>query len=567
MKKLLLATLISILFLQIVNAETQIFTGKVKTDTDKAVEGGIFRFKYDESSNKVFVTTPSTNMIIDNGACKSNDLFRVCINSANFSDKNVTTYVYYYDVDVTIYKLTGSLTTSSKVVLGTLLPGEATDLTVTITNPTEFEITNIDYKQNLTSFIIKELKGCSIDQGNMIWKGSLKSKYDKICTATIIAEEAGTFSIAGDLSYFNSYETEKTTTEAATIIVLPKQLNVSRSIDKDIEVKRPFYINYSIQNRHSTEKMDISITIEIPNTIALLKEPTQLNKDLNILRRSLILDPGSFLNFSLYLEASADYNLIREKYNSAIKDIRDTLEDSISIYALEPKPIINLTSEFNELTPGQKFIVFAKLKNPSKVYDLKNIIAKLSAPYNNEIVQKLNKLMPNETYTIISNSLILPEEVGLSNVTLNLEIYYTLEEVAKSSNKSLELKVKQEQITVERTAPQPEQITATANATERPASAPSESNVTQQATTQTEMPKTEMVLTFDETKSKLSNKKALYIGISILIAMFILAVIIYKIGQGRKGNKPTTMPVSPQTPQNPNIQNQNNQNQFNQRQF
>src|SRR3989344_4064289 len=110
-----------ILFLPLTFAETKIFSGNVVTDTDKVIDGGTFRFTYDERSNKVFVQTPAGGLIVDNGACKPNDVFRVCINSANFSYKNITTYVYYYEVDTTIYKLTGSLSANSKSVLTTLL--------------------------------------------------------------------------------------------------------------------------------------------------------------------------------------------------------------------------------------------------------------------------------------------------------------------------------------------------------------------------------------------------------------------------------------------------------------
>ncbi|MBI3034878.1 hypothetical protein HYY71_01015, partial [Candidatus Woesearchaeota archaeon] len=117
MKNLIVFILMFILILQIAHAETKIFSGVVTTDSDQAIDGSTFRFKYDENSNKAFVDTPAGGLIVENGACKPNNVFRVCINRANFSYKNITTYVFYYDIDATIYKLTGSLSASSKAAL------------------------------------------------------------------------------------------------------------------------------------------------------------------------------------------------------------------------------------------------------------------------------------------------------------------------------------------------------------------------------------------------------------------------------------------------------------------
>ena len=143
MKKLIIFFSILILLLPIATAETLIFSGKVITDTDKIINNGIFRFTYDDKNNKVFAQTPAGNLIVENGFCRLNSLFKVCINRANFSYKNITTYVYYYELDLNVYKLTGSLSAASKLTPNTLLQGESSEFIMTITNPTDFEITNI----------------------------------------------------------------------------------------------------------------------------------------------------------------------------------------------------------------------------------------------------------------------------------------------------------------------------------------------------------------------------------------------------------------------------------------
>ena len=96
MKNLIIFFSLLMLLLPLAAAETKIFSGKVVTDTDKVIDGSTFKFTYDENSKKAFVQTPAGGLIVENGACKPNNIFRVCMNSANFSHKNITTYIYYY---------------------------------------------------------------------------------------------------------------------------------------------------------------------------------------------------------------------------------------------------------------------------------------------------------------------------------------------------------------------------------------------------------------------------------------------------------------------------------------
>ena len=322
-------------------AETQIFSGKVITGADKAVDGNVFRFTYDENSKKAFVQTPSGGLIVDNGACKPNNVFRVCINSANFSHKNITTYVYYYEVDTTIYKLTGSLSASSKAALASLLQNEQAEITITVANPTDFEITNIVLNYNLENFSIIEAKGCELNGNILQWKGSLQSKYDKICTAIISAGKDGKYSLSGNLSYFNGFETEKKTTDALAITILPKQLRANQLIDKNIEVKKPFYLNLSLKNAHSSEEMSGFSAITLPSHVSLIKDVPAFEKNAKVLKRSLILKLGEEINYSLYLEkTSGGQQPISLSFAYTIKGIKEEVENRTFVDVITPEPAI-----------------------------------------------------------------------------------------------------------------------------------------------------------------------------------------------------------------------------------
>lgn len=515
MKKIMFLVIL-IIFSPIAIAETEIFKGKVITDTDKLIDQKIFRFSYDERSDKIFAQTHTTSLIVENGQCKSNAAFRVCINSANFSHKNITTYQYYYHLDVIIYKLTGSLSTTSEVTSKTLLQNEPTELKITITNPTDFEITNIVFNQDLTPFIIKEAKVCATDGNQIKWQGSLKSRYDVACTATISAEKEGMYNLAGNLTYFNGFENEKRITNF-TITILPKQLKLSQIIDKNIEVKQPFYINMSLQNIHKTEKIEASLSIEVTNNMILFKEPPGFVKEANVLKRSLVFEPSSMLNYSLYLEAlSEGNNLIKHSIEYTIKNIRDVLENTTFINSTEPKPILNFSTEYAEVTAGQKFIVIAKIKNPSRVHNLNDIKASLNVPYNNKLEQGADKLKPNETYTIISNTFVIPNDADLGlesgNKTskLNLSVEYKFNEAIKSLNNSLEIVIK-----------------------------PGSSNETKVISKENKaIEKPQAVTIAEKVKSKLFKKEILFFIVIILLAFLVIFFIIFKRKKGKVENMP-----------------------------
>ncbi len=526
MKKYLIYFSILVFLIQIAYADTQIFSGKVITDQDKVIEDGIFRFKYDEPANKVYAITPSTSMIIDVGACKNNDLFRICVTNATYYDKNITTYVYYYEVVLTVYKLTGSLSPTSIVDSNTLLPNEPTIFKITINNPTDFDIRKIIYKEDFYPFQISEVTGCSSSNTQILWEGTLKPRYDKICTAKLITDTAGTYILKGNLSYFNGYETKNETTDSVSITVLPKQLKVIRKIDNNTEINQPFYINYSVQNVHQTEKIESSMALEASSNIKIIEFKPYLNRYGNTLTQTLLLDPGKAFNFSLYLEQiSAGDALIKEKYPYSIKTAFDTIENYTIISAPEVRPNVEFISEFLEVKPDQKFIVAAKLSNPSKIYELTDIEATLNAPPSDKVIRTLSKLLPNQNYTIISSILTAPQD----SFKLDLSIKYTFNGAANYVNSSSEIKVKQEQenISVETTTETPSIETI------------SEQNETQTQINETIEEVTDVIQDIITTKPKIdfSDKRVLvFIGI-ISILVFVLPISIIIIRRSIKKKK------------------------------
>ena len=554
MKKRNLLIFILLLLLPAVFAETKIYSGIVITDTEKVIEGGTFKFRYDEYANKVFAQTPTTGLIIENGACKSNAVFKVCINRANFSHRNITTYQSYYELNADIYKLTGSLAYSSKSALTELLPNEETGFTTTITNPTDFEITSIKFSQDLSPFNLREVKGCSVNGNSLEWQGDLNPKYDRICTAKISSDRQGTYTISGNLSYFNGYETEKKTTDPVTVKVLPRQLKVTRIFDSYTEINQPFYFNVSLQNTNSKEKLEGYLTYEFPGNINIIKIPSGFTKDFNIAKSSLKLSAGSVLNFSFYLEpASEGKYQILEKYKYTIKNVDDAFDNSTPVSPIDPKPEIDLTAEYQQVNPGQKFIVLVKLKNPSRFYDLTDIKASLDVHYNNEVVQSISNLAKNQSYTIISSTFIAPEYLEpteANNLNINLVVEYSLNKNPKSINRSLALKFGSQtpqQPAISETQP-------TANQSETAAetqAAPAAQQETAPGQPQQESKPEEIIeetLPAKKLKIDFSDKNVWLIIGAVFIVIFVVPAVIYNIK--KKKRLQVQQPQAPQQQKN-----------------
>ncbi len=435
--------------------ESNIFSGTVLTNTEKIIEGGKFRFIYEKSQDKVFVVTPFGDLIVNNNNCESNSRFKVCINKVNFSHKNFTTYAYYYNIDTTIYKRAGKLITSFNVVPDRLLQQQSARFTITFSNPTIFPISNISYSQEFKNFLVTEIDGCTLDgndRNKIVWSGSIEPNYQESCTATIVAQEDGKFELEGNISYFDFYDTQKEKVKSIPIEVLPKKLKVVQNIDKSIEVKSPFYFNISLTNIDLIEDIDASISISLPAQIAIIND-AGFNQDLNFLKHKVKIEHGSTKNYSFYLESKSEINEeIKQNYAYEIKNIVDTIENNVLINVVEPKPIIELFTEHDELEPGQNFVVIVYIKNPSTYHPFKDIKASLDFGAEN-IEKDLENLMPNVKFTVINKTLITPKNLstGVNKTIINLDIYYKFEGIERSLNKYLELGIKNESKSINQT--------------------------------------------------------------------------------------------------------------------
>lgn len=553
MKKSLMILPVILIIIPAAFAETSIFSDNVITDSYLKLAEGTFRFTYDADGNQTFVMTPTINMIIPNGECKSNGVFRVCINSADYYDRNITTYITYYTINADIYKETGSLSAASTASLTTLLQKESTSVKIIISNPTDLDVSKISYAEDFYPFTIINVTGCRLEGTIMKWSGSLQSRYTQTCTATLFApEQSGVMAIVGNLSYYNGFNTETVSTDTLSITVLPKQLHIDESSDSESEMDKPFYINLSLSNINPDQSLDVSMSIPLSSNFVVVKKTAEISKSYDELTYSARMQPGKVVNFSIYLKPTSGGNFsISRKFTYIIKNMQDTIENATYISVLDPAPVIDLVSEYSEISPGQRFIVSAKLTNPSVIYTLQEIQAKLSIPYVADVAQNLKQLGPNESYSIISNTFTLPDAVYTEDyLKINLEVAYTLNNIQRTLNKFIEVKIKQKNeannsVLSTNLTTSTAQTQAETQQNQNLSSPSQQSTPPAPATSQTQV--TEEKLNLPKPKLDFSDKKVLVI-IGILFALlFIVPSVIYTIKKNRKKNPPPpfNLPVIP----------------------
>lgn len=553
MKRGLLMIMVFVFLIPIALAEVKIHSGTVITGNDLKLSEGTFRFTFDSEGNQTFVQTPTINMIIKSGECRSNGLFRICMGSAEYYDRNATTWVTYYKVYTDIYKQSGSLSTSASAGSNTLLQKESTSVKITIQNPTEQEVTKISYAEDFYPFIVLNVTGCALEGTSFKWTGSLQSGYSQTCTATFYAPETpGTYNFAGNLSYFNGFSQETSSTSALSLVVSKKQLQVKESSDSNGEVDKAFHINLSLSNINPTENLDLSMAIPISANFNVLKKTAGMTYANGELAYSGRIQPGNSVNLSISLKPTAGGILsINKAFTYTVKNMRETIENSTYISVVDPNPIIDLNSEYGELSPGQRFIISTRIYNPSMVYTLQDIGAKLSLPFAPEINQNMKQLAPNQSYSIISNSFTLPESYSGDGLKVTFNLKYTLNGMEKSIQRTMDLKVRQPTSggqsngvlaadSLSNGEPVLQQSSGS-SATQQPATPP-------QAEDTLPEPKEEK-FSLKSAKLDFSNKTVLiFVGVLFLF-LFIVPAAIYKIRKSKKETQSfVTPPIPPKTP-------------------
>ncbi len=408
-----------------VKGEKEVFSGAVLTGKGISIDNKTFTFLYDLNSEKIFVDAPASGVIISRGECDKRDAYKICIDRANFSSRNYTTYVDTYELGVRVYKITPEIVVNRTASIGELLQGEKSIVSVTIENPSDFEVESIEYREDFSKFDISELEGCEIRDGVVYWKGFLRPKNVKKCSFKIAAYKKMAAEMVANLSYNDGFSTIYAQSSVLGISVKDKQLKVSTYKPSVLEPLIIFQYSMLLENLNTGESISVQSSSLLPSYLKVKKKPDEFWAEGNNIRANINLKPGEKKNLTLTIEPGAAGDMpIKHRFRYAINNLEDEMEyeDGVLIKDIKPEIALILSSEAPK--PGEKFVAAVDLKNPSIYHDLKNIKAELASEFSETLSSELKTLKRNESYRIISNTLIAPNGIDKRQYPLNLTVFY-----------------------------------------------------------------------------------------------------------------------------------------------
>ena len=429
-------------------AEKEVFSGEVYTGRESAIDNYNWSFLYDLQSQKAFVDLPFSSIIISKGSCDTRDAYRICIDYANFSSRDYTSYVDTYALGIRVFKITPEISVNSTLSPGTLLQGEQGIVKVIIDNPSNFEASNIDYKEDFSKFEIKEMHGCENINGIIQWKGSLKLQYSKECSFKIRAYEKLSIQSKANLIYNDGFSVITAQSPVLGITVKEKQLKAAAGKSSWIEPKIPFQYNLTLENLNEEEEISAHLISLFPGYVKIKKKPEEFWVSGSELLGNVKLKKEEKKVFTFTLESdSGGSEQVRHKLEYTIKNLDDKIELQDSIGILDLKPEISLILSNHSPNPNEKVIFIADIKNPSRRHDFTELKAELASEFIEPIVNELKTLKSNQSYRILSNTMVAPGDIDKKQYSLNFKLLYSLDDKISETSKNISLgKVKVETI-------------------------------------------------------------------------------------------------------------------------
>lgn len=407
-------------------AEKEVFSGKVYTNQEKTIDSYNWTFLYDLQSQKVLVDLPASSIIISRGNCDTRDAYRICIDRANFSSRNYTTYVDTYELGIRVFKITPEISVNRTLSPGTLLQGEQGLVKVIIDNPSNFEVSDLDYREDFSKFKIKELQGCENINGIIQWKGSLKLKYSKECSFKIRAYGEISIQSKANLTYNDGFSVITAQSPLLSIEVKGKQLKAVAGKSSWIEPKIPFQYNLTLENLNEKEEISAHLSSLFPSYVKIKKKPEDFWVSGSELLGNVKLKAKEKKPFTFTLEAdSGGSEPVRHKLDYTIKTLDDKIELQDLMEILSLKPEISLIISNNSPNPNEKIIFIADLKNPSRHHDFTALKAELASEFIEPVANELKALKSNQSYRILSNTLIAPNDIDKKQYLLNFKLLYS----------------------------------------------------------------------------------------------------------------------------------------------
>ncbi len=400
-----------LLFLPIVYG-SEIFSGDVEDQESWEAGGHTFKADYNIGNAKLLFEIDNLREILEVAECAYRDNIKVC-----FDDVELDVTDTVESITVSIYDITPSIEITRTFSDTSLLLGDDTEVTVTLTNDGDAVATNVVYTDSYPSSI--EVR--SFDSNSAIWAGSISSgesesfKYKLRAKSVIEYESVATVSHVYDGKKITD-ESDSETIEVKAPYELDIELNKERAKRNELVL-----LNITFENKDDTDDLIIhDLEIKQSYLVKVNEFSDGFSEAEGVYTYSGIInedDSESFMvklysgrNAEHYIDISYDFKI----GNIIVKDnIKKEFEVGLSsVYA-----VINVTPE--KVLAGDSLAVKVQLKNDGET-SVTGADVKIESDLFDVVESNDNTVAAGGLKSILDNKPNVPEVE--SETTYNIKV-------------------------------------------------------------------------------------------------------------------------------------------------
>lgn len=434
----------------------ELYQGTVLNTQTINISGNEFTFNILDESNTVYISWEGSSLSIPGYLnetnkttetnCDEKDNLYFCVGKISFSHVNTTTKIRYYSVPVEISKIITEVFMLREIDNTDLLIGQQFTVKALLENRGTIEAKSIEYKDYFPSDFginLADVKGCTINAGNIIFKGTLGINGKKECTYTLTALKGISYISKASLSYFNGNEKITENSGEITIKVANLSLTLNAELNKSsAEIGDAVQLLIALENTNSENDIDLTLELEIPSRLEITKKTKALEKTGSNLKFKGDVLQGESKNLTVDFRASyfGEFKL-RLSAGYTIAGLKRKLNKEIALNVVKPELEINVDVP-EEFEQGKESKIRIKIVNPTDKILFNDLNIKTKNNLNLSNVDKvINKLDKSSSILVLDTGFVLPsfDEDFYYNITLT---YKTENGQIIVTKKSIPLKLK-----------------------------------------------------------------------------------------------------------------------------
>ena len=380
-KKRLLVLLLVLVCIQTVSGvKEEIFNGKLNPSDSVELDGiNLTAQSYGIPPTKVVVKYGDTTSIVDLEQCFSQVKMTICFLGYEDGDHDYESQKLSYKVEITVEQDVSDLDIVRKLVDRDIEIGDESDITVSIKNPSDATVKDIEYSDSFPAEIeiVSNDGKCTRGVAGITWKGELKSGAEHKCKYRIKIKNPVELKSRATLKFNNGIVKKEKETGAITFEIKNEFFDIVTGGGEDVTLQENFMYFLNITNTQKKQLEIKKLEVRLPTNVEVVRRdvawrdliwsgPISSNKT-----RSLWLELKGVTSGTGDVVASIDF-----VFNGIDLNIENTKPLEIK------KPELVLISNFStyQYGAGSKVPVKFNLSNPT-AFGFKNLNIDISANY------------------------------------------------------------------------------------------------------------------------------------------------------------------------------------------